>query len=209
MKRTIILLAIFSIAFISCKKDKKEDPAPTPTPTPVVTEFDYVKTGAKWTYNTTDTDPNHAGIIIEESYEIKTKDTEGWCTVEWKIASVAVQQLEWYADNSMYSNHAQKSSQMRFPLVKSNPVIGDTYSVTYTSNTGEVTNTRVVISINESVTVPLGTYTNCVKIRETTSEDPVYYKDYWIDKTIGIVRMEGTTEEDYPVLVIQELKSKQ
>ncbi len=207
MNRTIILLAIFSIAFISCKKDKKEDPAPTPTP--VVTAFDYVKAGAKWIYNSFDTDPNHAGIIIEESFEIKTKDTDGWCSVEWKVASVVVQQIEWYADNNIYSNHAQKSSQMRFPLVKSSPVVGDTYNVTYTANTGQVTNTRVVISLNESITVPAGSYSNCVKIRETTSEDPVYYKDYWVDKNVGIVRMEGTTEEDYPVLIIQELKTKQ
>jgi hypothetical protein len=76
MKKLFLLFAVVSISLSSCKKDKEEEPAPTP-PTPTVGEFDYVKAGAKFIYNTTDTDPNHQGIIIEESFEIKTKDTEG------------------------------------------------------------------------------------------------------------------------------------
>jgi hypothetical protein len=208
MKKLILFLTIVSISLLSCKKDKDEDPPPTPTP-PVVGEFDYIKAGAKWTYNTFDTDPNHQGITVEESHEIKTKDTDGWCTVEWKIAPVFVQQIEWFSDNTMFSNQAQKQSQMRFPLIKSNPVLNDTYSITYSSNNGPVTNTRVVKSLTESITVPAGSYTNCVKIHETTSEDTVYYKDYWVAKNIGVVRMEGTTKEDFPVIIIQELKTKQ
>ncbi len=199
-------MAIFSIAIISCKKkDKNEEP--TPTPTPVVKDFSYIKAGVKWIYNTTDTDPNYAGITIEQSYEIKTMDADGWCTVDWVISG-HTQSLEWFADVSMFSNMANKASQMKFPLIKANPVLNDTYSMTFSTSTGNVTNSHKVVSLNESVTVTAGTYNNCIKIHETTSGDPVFYKDYWIDKTAGIVKTEGITQEDYPVIITEELKTK-
>lgn len=202
MKKTILLLALFSAVLISCKKEKKEDL----TPTPVVKDFAYIKAGTKWIYNTTDTDSSHAGIVIEQSFKIKTMDADGWCTVEWTLPSF-VQQIEWFADATMFANMASKTAQMKFPLVKANPTLNDTYSVTFTTNTGTVTNTRKVVSLSETAVVPAGTYNNCVKIHETTSGDPVYYKDYWVDKNVGIVRTEGTTQEDYPVIVIESLKT--
>jgi hypothetical protein len=208
MKNTIILLALFSIVFISCKKDKDSDQDPAPTPTPVVKDFDYVKVGAKWVYNTSDSDPNHQGIIYEQTWIVKTKDADGWCTVDWALPGFTYT-VEWFADATMFSNMASKAQQMKFPLIKANPVLNDTYSITYSNDTMNVTDTRVIKSLTESVTVPAGSYTNCVKIHETTSADSVYYKDYWIDKTVGIVRTEGTTKEDWPTIIFEELKSKQ
>jgi len=203
MKQIIILLAIFSIAFLSCKKDKKDDSSPIPA----VKDFAYIKAGVKWIYNTSDNDPNHAGIIIEQSWEIKTMDADGWCTVDWVVPGFT-QHVEWFADATMFSNMAFKVNQMRFPLIKANPVINDTYSMTFSDSTGSVTNTHKVLSLNESVTVPAGSYTNCIKIRETTSGDTVFYKDYWIDKNIGIIRTEGTTAGDWPTILTEELKTR-
>ena len=80
--------------------------------------------------------------------------------------------------------------------------------MSYDDNGTIITNTRKVTALNQSVTVEAGTFTNCVKIHETTSADTIYYKDYLIDLNTGIIRMEGTTAEDYPVIIIQELKSK-
>jgi hypothetical protein len=204
MKKTIILLAIISIAFISCKKDKKEDPTPTPVEQK---NFEYIKTGAKWIFISSDTDPNHAGITFEQSFTITAKDADGWCNIDWALPTFT-QHIEWFSDVTMFSNMASKASQFKFPLIKANPVLNDSYTMDYTSNGVTYTNKRQVVSLSESITVPAGTFTNCVKIHETTTADNVYYKDYWIDKTYGIVRTEGTTQGDYPVIIIEELKSK-
>jgi hypothetical protein len=205
MKKIMIMMAMLSIAFVSCKKEDDSSDDNNTTPTPTNTNFAFIKQGASWTYVNSDTDPNHAGVTFESSYVITAKDAAGWCNVNWIMPSITVP-MEWYADNNEWADTGSKMGGTKFTIIKATPVLNDEYSMTYDDNGTPVTNTRKVINLKDTVTVGAGTFTNCVVIHETTTADPVYYKDYWIDLNSGIVRMEGTTTGDYPVIIIQELK---
>ena len=196
------LLIFISLVFIMsyCKKDDKPNTGP-------YSSFPYIKSGSVWTYINSDTDPNHIGITFESSYTITSINSAGWCSVIWKIVMIN-QPLTWFVNNSEFSDMGMEAQNIKFPIIKSPAVLNDIYSITFNQGGTNVTNTRKVTSLNASITVPAGTFDNCVIIHETTSGDAVYYKDYWIHPNTGIVRMEGTTTEDYPVIIIQELKSK-
>jgi hypothetical protein len=159
-----------------------------------------------WIYINSDTDPNHIGITFESSYNITSIDPHGYISVDWQIP-LLLRKVTWYADNDLWADPANRATGEKFTLIKSNSLPGDTFCKTYTSGT-TFTNTRKVISMNASRTVPAGSFTGCALIHETTTADNVYYKDYWIHPTYGIIRMEGTTKEDFPVIFIQELKEK-
>lgn len=207
MKKLILLMTLLSIVYVSCKKDDSSDDNNAPNPTPTNTSFSYIKQGASWTYINSDTDPNHAGITFESSYTITAMDADGWCNVNFVLPSFT-QPMQWFADNSLWSDMANKASNMKFPLIKATPVLNDEYTMNYDDNGTTVTNTRKVIDLKDTVVVTAGAFTNCVVIHETTTADSLYYKDYWIDPSAGIVRTEGTTKEDLPTIIITELKSK-
>lgn len=196
----LILLAMVSV---SCKKDDDNDPTPTPTPTPTCA-FAFFKVGSSWTYNVFDSDD--PAVIINETYTIQAIDNN-FATVKWELPGFTYT-VEWYADNSIFSNLASKALNRKLTMTTANPQVGDSWSETYQTNSGTITNTETIAALNETVTVEAGTFTNCIKIRETTSDDPVYYKMYWFSKEYGIIKTEGTTTEDYPTIIYSELKSK-
>lgn len=196
----LILLAMISVG---CKKDDENDP--TPTPTPSTSAFAFYKVGSSWTYN--DYDSDDPGVIINETYTIQSIDAVGYATVKWELPGFT-QTVEWYADNQIFSNLASKALNKKLTMTTVNPAVGDTWSETYQTNTGPITNTETIEALNETVTVEAGTFTNCIKIRETTSDDSVYYKLYWFSKEFGIIKSEGTTAADYPIIIYRELKSK-
>jgi hypothetical protein len=193
-----IIILIVSQIFSSCKKEEDDNISQN--------TFTFMKTGTKWTYNTFDSsDPS---IIIEEVYEITEMGTDGWAKLKWSIAGYLMSNVEWYADNTQFCNLGQKNSNKKLILTTANPAVNDTWSETWTTNTGTVTNTHKVTDLNQSVTVPAGTF-NCIKIRETTSDDNVYYKDYWFNIQKGVIKTEATTAADYPNILYSELKTIQ
>lgn len=199
---TLTIFLLISLTFCSCKKEE-DDPEIN---NPIITQstFGFMKTGTKWTYNTFDSeDPT---IVLNEVFEITEMGNDGWGKVKWTIEGVIVQTLDWYSDNSLFSNLAQKNTVKKLTLCTKDPVLNDTWTETWTTTTGNVTNTRKVTALNQSVTVPAGTF-NCIKIHETTSEDNIYYKDYWFNVQNGIIKTEGTTAEDYPTILYSELKT--
>ncbi|MBN2778245.1 MAG: hypothetical protein JXR36_11415 [Bacteroidales bacterium] len=209
MKNRIIITALtilllLSQVFYSCKKEGDDPEANNP----IITQstFGFMKTGTKWTYNTFDSeDPT---IVIDEVFEITEMGTDGWAKVKWSIAGIVIQNVDWYSDNSVFCNLAQKNTVKKLSLCTTNPAINDTWSETWDTSNGNVTNTRTVTALNQSVTVPAGTF-NCIKIRETTSEDNIYYTDYWFNVQNGIIKTEGTTAEDYPTILYSELRTIQ
>lgn len=199
---TLSIFLLLSQVFYSCKKE--EDNPETNNPIVTQSTFGFMKTGTKWTYNTFDSeDPT---IVIDEVFEITEMETDGWAKVKWTVGGFVVQTVEWYADNTLFSNLAQKNTVKKLCLCTKSPAINDTWSETWATSTGNVTNTRTVTALNQSVTVPAGTF-NCIKIHETTSEDNIYYTDYWFNVQNGIIKTEGTTAEDYPTVLYSELKT--
>ena len=69
-------------------------------------------------------------------------------------------------------------------LLPANPQVGDKYrSEDVSSELGEADE---VVSVSEKVTVPAGTYENCVKVKESLSDGTTEYKYY--AKGVGVVR---------------------
>jgi hypothetical protein len=185
----------------SCKKS--ETPPDTINP-PSNAAFPYLQDGALWSYINSDTDPNHAGNTFETSYTITGIDAHGYVYVDWQIPSL-LQKVTWYVDTAQWANPADKITGDKFTLITAKPLPGDTFSITYTTGT-KITYIRRVMSLGATKTVPAGTFKSCALIHETTTADSKYYEDYWIHPIYGIIRMEGTTKDDYPVIKIQELK---
>ena len=203
--KNLFLFGIIGIVLFatSCKKSETTD---NNTPPPPNAAFSYLSEGVTWTYINSDTEPNHAGTTFETSYTITSIDPHGYYSVDWQIP-LLLQKLTWYVDTSQWADRANKATGDKFTLIKSHPLSGDTVSKTYTSGT-TFTITRKVMSVNASKTVPAGSFTGCVLIHETTTADAQYYKNYWIHPDYGIIRMESTTKDDFPVIIIQELKEK-
>ncbi len=202
MKNIVLLFACMAILIASCKKKSDENPTPTPP-----ASFSYLKSGTVWKYKNSDTDPNHAGISYESTYTLTSRGTDGWCTVVFAAPGFS-QNLEWFVDNTMWSDMAQKAAGIKYPLIKASPVLNDQYTINGTDGVDTFLITRKVLLLTQTVTVPAGTYSDCTVIHETTSNDSKYYKDLWISAANGIVRTEGTTTADYPIHIILELVSK-
>lgn len=200
LKFSIIVLLFTSL--IACKK---EDTKPTPpTPNPSSLPFVFYKANQKWTYNTySSSDPS---IILEETKQILSIDNAGWAAVKWTVAAYDFT-IEWYANQDLFSDMGVKALNKKQVLTTKNPSLNQQWQETWQTGDGEITNTRKVVALSETVTVPAGTYTNCIKIRETTSDDPIYYNDFWFSIQHGIIKEEATTAEDFPILTIKELRS--
>ena len=206
MKKMVLqssfLLIMISMISFGCKKEEDNEPTPTPYSNSV---FTFYKVGASWTYN--DFDSDDPSVIINESYTITAIDNDGYATVRWDVAGFS-NNVQWFANSNKFSNLASKPLNQNLTLCTANPQVGNTWSETYNLGEGDITNTETIESINETITVPAGTFSNVIRIRETTSDDPVYYKLYWFSKEHGILKTEGTTTEDYPTIIYTELKTK-
>lgn len=200
--KNLLAFAIFAIALFStsCEKSSTPDTGGTGQVVP----FSYLREDNKWTYINSDTDPAHAGVTFESSYTITSLDPHGYWMVDFQVPG-NLQKLTWFSDTSQWADNANKSTGDCFTLIKSHPVPSQTYSKTYSGVT-PYTITRTVMSVIATKTVPAGTFTNCVLIHETKSNDADYYVDYWINPTYGIIRMVSTKMGLAPVVNIQELK---
>jgi len=111
-----------------------------------------------------------------------------------------------------YGNYTAISGTIGQPYA-----VGSKWTYTYTSNAEilgdclaeeatSVTWTAEVVAVNESVTVPAGTFTDCVKIVETQAAVAGKTKTTWWSPTV-----QGTVKEvdevSYPAVQTMELKS--
>jgi len=200
MKKSFLIFVSLVFMLTYCKKDENSNTGP-------YSSFPFIKAGAVWTYTNSDTDPQHTGITYESSYTIDSINSAGWCSVRWRLP-IITQPLTWYVSNTEFSDMGFEPQSVRFPIIKSPAILNDQYVISFVQGGINTIDTRKVTNLSASTTVPAGTFNDCVIIHETTSEDTVYYKDYWIQPQTGIVRMEGTTKEDFPVIIIQKLKTK-
>jgi hypothetical protein len=84
-----------------------------------------------------------------------------------------------------------KDTQIPGVLMPAHPSVGDTFKSEDVPNITWEANE--VVSVSETVTVPAGTYSNCVKIKEKTSDGATEYKFY--APAIGCVKeVEGHDE---------------
>ncbi len=197
----IFLAAIVVLA--SCKKD---DPAPTPTTptTPASSVFTFFKTGATWTYDTYDSE---GSAHFDQIFTINSINAQKYAAVTWNIAGMYSINQEWFADNTNFSMLCSQINGKMLVFCDANPTVGESWGETFVDSTTSVTDSCYIMAINETVTVPAGTFTNCIKIKETTSDDPIYYKYYWLSLTYGVIKTEGTDTQDFPAIIYEDLSS--
>jgi hypothetical protein len=204
MKNTLLIISFFALAimYIGCKKD---DPKPNNENPITSSVFVFFKIGASWIYDTYDSD---AGTPhISQSFTINNINAQNYATVTWNIANIYSITQEWFADNTKFSMLCSQGNAKMLVLCDANPNIGETWTETWTDSSGVTTDSCKIIALNETVNVPAGTFTNCIKILQTTSKDPVYYKYIWFNFNVGVIKTEGTTSEDYPTILYEDLSS--
>lgn len=197
-----LMLAVV-IAVAGCKKDDDPDPTDNTPTTPASSVFTFFKTGATWTYDTYDSD---GGAHFNQVYTI-SNISSNYATVSWNVAGIYSMTVTWYADNSVFSMLCSQGDGKKLVWCDANPTVDEMWFEGWTDSTGTVTDTCRIMAVNETVTVPAGTFTNCIKIKETTSDDPVCYKIFWLSLSAGVVKTEGTDMQDYPTIIYEDLSS--
>lgn len=212
MKKTnqILTLAICTIfCLFSCKKDDDNSTNNAPT---VTTSFPFIKNQNSWIYELridNDTTP----LII--NYSIQAIDENGYCSIKYQTSTGGIHnEFIWYSNSEFFCDETGSVESYWFPLFyKSNNTIGRKWDAPVNDDDlGTIT--REINSVTESVTVPAGIFTNCIKIKQTYSADAQIIDYYYLSPLVGIIKKESTgwaDIENQPRIyfpVVQELKSK-
>lgn len=157
-------------------------------------EFPFLKVGNEWHFMMkTSQNPTSMEVV----YKILSIRDDGYIEVENSFVGLFSDVVYWYADQEQFSEIASPDDNSRLTLLKINPVLNDTWVSTVEEEGKTSTFTRTVISLNESVQLPDKTICkDCVKIHETMSSYPGYYKDLWVSRTNGIVYIKGKGYEE-------------
>ena len=159
-------------------------------------EFPFLKAGNEWHFTMK---TSQAPTPMEVVYKILSIRNDGYIEVENSIVGLMSDKIYWYADKSGFSEIASPDDNYKLTLLKVNSVVNDTWTLTIEEEGKTVTITRTVVSLNESLQLPDKSFTkDCVKIHETMSAYPQYYKDLWVSRSNGIVYIKGKgfAEED-------------
>ena len=123
-----------------------------------------------------------AGDLVEDTYDYYAQDSAG---------------NVWYfgEDTKAYSGTAVSTAGTWYGgidcalpgiVMNANPQVGDSYRQEYLP--GEAEDQADVVSLTESVTVPYGTFTNCVMTKEYTALAPGDVENKYYCENVGMVR---------------------
>jgi hypothetical protein len=169
-KNRFLLFAVAALlSFNSCKKESA-DPGDANTNTPIT----FLKVGNKWVYNITSGFTTYTTTTNEV-----TGVNNGIYTISTKFDDTPGDRVYLYGENgylNWYDEGQAKGANQQI-LKYNNAQVGDTW----TRITPTETYHHECVSINESVTVPAGTFV-CKKIH-TTFENAFNDQDtYWSDE---------------------------
>ncbi|MBN8671160.1 MAG: hypothetical protein J0L80_10775 [Chitinophagales bacterium] len=169
MKKYPQLIAAFTLLFSACKKDETTTPATT---TPTTTG---IKTGTVWTYKHTDYDGQTGTTVVSTSqYTLtivrdSTINNEKWFIMEKKEGGNSVYDLIKFTADGVYN---LKGTQTKMAL-KFKAAVNDSWE-------DRNDQTCKVISLNQSVTVQAGTFTNAYYMESNDAnslEDKIWYNE--------------------------------
>ena len=167
--------------------------------------WEFLKVGNKWEYKSTTDIVEYPQYIWTDEIE-KIKKSFDYPNTD-KIA--LEEHHYWYVtDNAFYIDGWNIYND--FPLIYKNCKVGQTWYYKFNNEIGlnnkiEDKITRTVLSINELVEVPAGTFDNCVKIRETVSRNNKIYIDYYFSYKYGLIKKDDNWDDERN---IDELISK-
>ncbi len=162
---------------------------------PASPEFPFLKTGNEWHFRMK---TSQAPTPLEVIYKIISIRNDGYIEVENSFGEIGSEKIYWYANKNEFAEIASPEDNYKLTLVKVNPVLNDTWSSTIEEEGKPMAYTRMVVSLDESIQLPDKSFTkDCVKIHETMSAYPQYYKDTWVSRNHGIVYIKGKGYVEY------------
>jgi hypothetical protein len=185
-------LLILVFALCAGRNDKADLPRAS-------SEFPFLKAGNEWHFRLK---TSQAPTPMEVVYKILSIRDDGFIEVENSFVDLMSDKIYWYADKNEFSEIASPEDNYKLTLVKVDPVVNDTWSSTIEEEGKSAVVTRTVVSLNESIQLPDKSFAkDCVKIHETMSAYPQYYKDIWVSRSNGMVYIKGKgyiEEDDSP-----------
>jgi len=187
--KLIIVACVLPLLFMACSKDddaKKPNTSNNPT-------FTFLKLGNSWEYELND-NPNYVykqTIISVKSGIFKIDE-------DHNIPGVPPGGITyWFANSNHWKLNTDSTGGGGYVVLQRNYSVGQKWDITST-----VMKTAEVVSISETVEVPAGIFSNCIKVEILCQEYGFeYYYTYWIRPDIGIIKsLEGS--------FLQQLKSK-
>lgn len=137
--------------------------------------------------------------LIEETYDWFAQDKEGNV---WYFGEDSREMEDGKVTSTEGSWEAGVDGAEAGIVMKANPKVGDSYRQEYYK--GHAEDMGEVISLNETVTVPFGTFTECLQTRDWSNLDPEVneYKYYCTD--VGNVVLEVENEDERVELISVE-----
>jgi hypothetical protein len=209
----IVLVAIALLVFIIAEKIKEGKYNPIIDPLEFVTEVDnhyYTLTpGMSYTYQSeTDegTEKNIVTITNETKNILGVTTTIVWDRV-WLNDELIEETYDWYAqdkdgnvwyfgeDSKDYENGVVVSTKGSWEagidgakpgiIIEAHPKVGDSYRQEYYK--GEAEDMGKVVALEESVTVPYGRFTDCIKTKDWSKIEPGREYKYYCTEVEGLV----------------------
>jgi hypothetical protein len=134
------------------------------------------------------------GVIIEETMDWYAQDKEGnvWyfgeATKEYQARGKVITKGSW---------EAGVDGARPGIVMKGNPLPGEPYRQEYYA--GEAEDMGQVIAVNESVAVPYGKFTGCVKTKEWSMLEPGS-ENKWYARGVGCIKSKSSSNEEISVL---------
>ena len=175
LKTKLLIAVVLSLIFVGCGKD---DDAPTTNNTP----FTFLKVGNEWVYEIYNRSDNEllgtTSWIIEKVFENSVYQILQKITDDSGIYHISGQMPD--SNHWKVGGYLIDGSSYCWVTLHKNCYIEQVLDV----NCG----IAKIVSLSEKVTVPAGTFTNCIKIKVEYSEEQIDY--YWVHKYFGNIMAE-------------------
>lgn len=212
LKISGLLLLAFIITLSACKKNDDDDTTPTPDPP----YFTFAKVGNIATYETSAVIPivgTKTGTMTQTVLEkIGTNIYKVQTVMDLGLGTLGVPPSTdtsyWFISDTEMASVDDNLGTNKFMYYAKNDAVNKTYTFT----DGTVTDTRVILATNESITTTLGTFP-CFKIKETSSDTPSDETIYYFNNASGMVKTSlkvSTVVSGMPITIMidMNLKSK-
>ena len=186
IKINLILAAIMlSLMFVGCGKDD-DNTKPTTNDAP----FTFLKVGNEWEYE------SYYDGIPDDTWKMKIiSESNGYYIVEYD----GYHYRTWYSNGNYWKIITDDETNYGPIILNKNCYVGQKWDTTVSNGYATSKVTTEVLSISETITVPAGTFTRCIKVKVeenskyTWNGEEVELKIlayFYIHKNIGTVMME-------------------
>jgi hypothetical protein len=194
-----ILLAAMLISFAGCSDSDDDSGTLNPLDPPLIIQnvYSFLQLGNTWTYDTYENDDlvstNDLQLNFVHYYDL---DPEEYGNLfAFQDTSLYQGNILFYyvfndKDSSLYTTRMDGVTIVRYPTLHLNQYVGQTWEAKYTDGAKRL---KEVTDLNATITVPAGTFSNCIVVNETrldpngniTAVETEYFRNdigviYWL-----------------------------